>query len=107
MDIIVIGGIAAGMSVAAKAKGENPNANVLVFVKEDYISFGACGLPYYLGNQFHDENEMFARTPEQMEKTGIQLYLKHEVVDVDFDKKLVTAKDLKEDENIDFKYDKL
>lgn len=107
MDIIVIGGIAAGMSVAAKAKRENPNANVLVFEKEDYISFGACGLPYYLGNQFEDENEMFARTPEQIEKSGIQLYLKHEVVDVDFDHKLVTAKDLKTDESNDFKYDKL
>ena len=107
MDIIVIGGIAAGMSVAAKAKRENPNANVLVFEKEDYISFGACGLPYYLGNQFEDENEMFARTPEQIEKTGIQLHLKHEVVDVDFDKKLVTAKDLKVDKTSDFNYDKL
>ena len=107
MDIIVIGGIAAGMSVAAKAKRENPNANVLVFEKEDYISFGACGLPYYLGNQFEDENEMFARTPDQIEKTGIQLHLKHEVVDVDFDKKLVTAKDLKVDKTSDFNYDKL
>ena len=73
MNILVIGGIAAGMSVAAKAKRENKAANITVIEKENYVSFGACGLPYYLGNQFSDKNEMFARTPEQIEASGINL----------------------------------
>ena len=46
MEILVIGGIAAGMSVAAKAKRENKDAHITVIEKENYISFGACGLPY-------------------------------------------------------------
>ncbi len=94
MNILIIGGIAAGMSVAAKAKRENPEANITVVEKEDYISFGACGLPYYLGEQFEDANIMFARTPEQMEKSGIKILLQHEAIDIDFDAKKVRVKDL-------------
>lgn len=70
MEIVIIGGIAAGMGTAAKARRENPEAKITVIEKEDYISFGACGLPYYLGNQFEDRNKMFARTVEQMEQIG-------------------------------------
>ena len=107
MEIIVIGGIAAGMSVAAKAKRENPNANITVIEKTDYISFGACGLPYYLGEQFSDANEMFARTPEQIEKSGINLLLRTEVTNVDFDNKTVTYIDLETDAQGDLTYDRL
>ena len=107
MDIIVIGGIAAGMSVAAKARRENPEATITVVEKEDYVSFGACGLPYYLGNQFEDENEMFARTPEQMIESGIELLLKHEVVSVNFDHKEMTIKDLNTGKSCCRSYDKL
>lgn len=107
MEIIVIGGIAAGMSVAAKAKRENPNANITVIEKADYISFGACGLPYYLGEQFSDANEMFARTPEQIEKSGINLLLRTEVTNVDFDNKTVTYIDLETDAQGDLTYDRL
>lgn len=107
MDIIVIGGIAAGMSVAAKAKRENPEAKITVVEKEDYVSFGACGLPYYLGNQFEDENEMFARTPEQMEESGIELLLKHEVSSVNFDNKELTIKDLSTGDSCCRSYDRL
>lgn len=107
MDIIVIGGIAAGMSVAAKARRENPKATITVVEKEDYVSFGACGLPYYLGNQFEDENEMFARTPEQMTESGIDLLLKHEVLSVDFDNKEINIKDLNTGDTCCRSYDRL
>ncbi len=94
MEIVIIGGIAAGMSVAAKAKRTNKAANVTVTEKEPYVSFGACGLPYYLGGQFEDQKEMFARTPEQMRASGIELLLEHEVVAVDFQTKTVAMTDL-------------
>ena len=44
MNIIVLGGSAAGMSFAAKYKRNQPNDNVIVIEKRNYISFGACGL---------------------------------------------------------------
>lgn len=107
MEIIIIGGIAAGMSTAAKARRVNREANITVIEKEDFISFGACGLPYYLGGQFTDANNMFARTPQQMEDSGINLLLKHEVEAIDFDAKSVTVKNLVTGDIQHKKYDKL
>lgn len=107
MEVIIIGGIAAGMSVAAKASRTNRDAKITVIEKENFISFGACGLPYYIGDQFTDANEMFARTPAQMEGSGIDLLLEHEVVAIDFANKTVQVKNLKTNEIFDKKYDKL
>ncbi len=107
MEILIIGGIAAGMSVAAKALRVIKDANVTVVEREDYISFGACGLPYYIGNQFDDENEMFARTPQQMREAGVNLLLKHEATSVDFKNKTVTLCDLSKGEIFKKKYDRL
>lgn len=107
MEVVIIGGIAAGMSIAAKAKRTNPQANVTIIEKEDYISFGACGLPYYLGDQFEDPNIMFARSVEEARQQGINLLLRHEAVSIDFENKLVTVNDLNNRKGMIVKYDKL
>ena len=107
MEIVIIGGIAAGMSTAAKAARTNKEATVTVIEKEKYVSFGACGLPYYLGNQFEDQNEMFARTPEQMEASGVNLMLEHHVTSIDFKTKIITMTDLKSGEEKTKTYDRL
>ncbi|GBU11303.1 CoA-disulfide reductase [Erysipelotrichaceae bacterium] len=107
MRIVIIGGIAAGMSTAAKARRVNVDAEIIVIEKENYISFGACGLPYYLGNQFTDAHNMFARTPEQIRNSGISLLLQHEVMDVNFFGKQLKVKNLATDDILDIMYDKL
>lgn len=107
MEIVIIGGIAAGMSAAAKARRTNKDAVITVIEKEDYISFGACGLPYYLGNEFTDESEMFARTPAQMEATGIILLLEHEATAIDFENNKITMYDMKNQKEVTKKYDRL
>ena len=107
LNIVIIGGIGAGMSVAAKAKRENPDANITVIEKENYISFGACGLPYYLGKQFDDPSYMFARTPEQIKQSGINLLLETEAINIHFDKKEVKVRALKTEEISMISYDRL
>ena len=84
MKVVIIGGIAAGMSAAAKLKRMSPNDEVIVYEKGDIVSFGACGLPYYAGGFFEDPNEMIARTPEEFRASGIKLFTNHEVMKVDF-----------------------
>ena len=84
MKVVIIGGIAAGMSAAAKFKRLSPNDDVVVYEKGDIVSFGACGLPYYVGGFFEDSNEMIARTPEEFRASGIKLFTNHEVMKVDF-----------------------
>lgn len=107
LNVVIIGGIGAGMSVAAKAQRENPEANITVIEKENYISFGACGLPYYLGKQFDDPNYMFARTPEQIEQSGINLLLETEAINIEFDKKEIEVRSLKTKEISIIPYDRL
>lgn len=107
MNIVVIGGIAAGMSVAAKARRENAKAQITVIEKENYISFGACGLPYYLGGLSDNEEDFYARTPQQMAESGIIILTQHEAKQVNFDKKEITLKDLTSQKTSLLPYDRL
>ena len=107
MKVIIIGGIAAGMSAAAKFKRLSPNDDVVVYEKGDIVSFGACGLPYYVGGFFDDSNEMIARTPEAFREAGVEIHTKHEVTNVDFSNKKVTVKNLNTNEVLEEIYYKL
>lgn len=107
MKVIIIGGVAAGMSAAAKFKRLSPKDDVVVYEKGDIVSFGACGLPYYVGGFFEDSREMIARTPEQFRESGVEIHTKHEVTDVDFSSKKIKVKNLTTDEILEESYDKL
>ncbi|MEN8077915.1 CoA-disulfide reductase [Clostridioides difficile] len=107
MKVVIIGGIAAGMSAAAKFKRLSPNDDVVVYEKGDIVSFGACGLPYYVGGFFDDSREMIARTPEQFKESGVEIHTKHEVIDVDFSHKKLKVKNLETNEILEENYDKL
>lgn len=108
MKIVIIGGVAGGMSTAFKAIRENPQLDITVLEQEDYISFGAWGLPYYIGDIFDNiDKTLFSRTLEDAKEKNINLLQKHKVYSVDFDKKQVYVKDLNRDEEKIFNYDKL
>ncbi len=82
MKVVVIGGVAAGMSAASKIKRIDKDAEVIVYEKGGFLSYGACGLPYYVGGFNDDYTKMIARTKEQFDKMGIQTHLHHEVLKV-------------------------
>nr|WP_086938107.1 CoA-disulfide reductase [Thaumasiovibrio occultus] len=83
MKIVIIGGEAAGMSAAAKAVRVNRDAEVVVFEASEIISFGACGLPYYVGDEFQDHTYMAEFTPAQFAERGVQVLTSHRVTKVD------------------------
>lgn len=83
LSIAVIGGDAAGMSAASKAKRTNPEAQVTVFERGEYVSYAACGLPYWLSGSVPNTGDLIARTPEQFAKQGIHVHLNTEVVDIE------------------------
>ena len=71
--IIIVGGVAAGMSAASKAKREKKDLEITVYEMTDIISWGSCGLPYYVGNFYNDSQRMIAKPLEQFQKEGITL----------------------------------
>lgn len=107
MKVVIIGAVAAGMSAAAKLKRIKPDYEVVVYEKTDIVSFGACGLPYYVGDFFHDPNMMIAREKSKFIESGINLKTFKEVIDVDTLEKTLTIKDCLSGEIFIDNYDKL
>ena len=95
------------MSAAAKLRRLDKEAEIKVYEKTPIVSFGACGLPYFVGGFFDNENQMIARSPEKFRETGIDISVEHEVIGVDVKNKKVTVKNLKTDEVFEDNYDKL
>ncbi|MEM4780449.1 MAG: FAD-dependent oxidoreductase [Halalkalicoccus sp.] len=89
---VVVGGDAAGMSAASKAKRDDPDLEVVVFEKGEWVSYGACGLPYYVKGEIQSLDDLVSVTPEQFrEERDIDLRTGHEVVSIDPEERTVTA----------------
>ncbi len=88
--LIVIGGVAAGMSAASRARKRNPELEIIVLEKGQHISYGTCGLPYLLSGQVSDPRELIVYPPEFFrEKRNIDVRLGHEVIEVEPGRKIV------------------
>ena len=106
--VVVIGGTAAGLSAASKAKRLKPDLDIKVFEKSGYISYGACGLPYYVGDMIEDPEDLVSLTVDQItNKRNIPTMIHREVTVIDRDQKQVTVKDLDTDQIEVYPYDKL
>jgi NADPH-dependent 2,4-dienoyl-CoA reductase/sulfur reductase-like enzyme len=68
MRLLVIGGVAAGLSAAARARRIDPSLEIVVLEKGADISYGACGLPYYLEGRVRRAEELIVHTPEYFRK---------------------------------------
>lgn len=89
---VVVGGDAAGMSAASKAKRDNPDLDVIVFEQGRWVSYGACGLPYYIKDDIKDLDNLVAVKPEDfIEERNIDLRMGHKVSDIDPDDQTVSA----------------
>lgn len=107
MKTIVIGGVAAGMSAASKLRRMLPEAEITVYEKGGFLSYGACGLPYYIGDFNTDPGKLIARTQEQYREMKIDCRLHHEVLRVDAVGKRVLVRDLKSGREFEDTWDKL
>ncbi len=105
--LVIIGGVAAGMSAAAKAKRSRPDLEVIAFEKTHYVSYGACGLPYFIAGEIERVEDLVARTPEQFKKQGIAALTRHEVVGVDYENREVLVRDLEGGETRKERFDYL
>lgn len=107
MKVVIIGATAAGTTCAAKLHRLMPEADIVLLEKGSVSSFGSCGLPFFVGGFFHDENEMIARTPEQFLKSGINIKMRHEVTALESAERKILGKDLETGAVFEEKYDKL
>ncbi|MGM9660615.1 MAG: FAD-dependent oxidoreductase [Faecousia sp.] len=91
MNIVVIGGVAAGTKTAAKLMRQDRSAKVTVYTKGKDISYAGCGLPYYVGGSIETREELIVNTPEKYTAlTGVAVKTEMEAVSVDTAAKTVT-----------------
>ncbi|AGB41245.1 NAD(FAD)-dependent dehydrogenase [Halobacteroides halobius DSM 5150] len=108
MKIIVIGGVAAGTSTAAKAQRELPKAEITIFEQDSDISYSGCGLPYYISDLIEKREDVIVYTPERFEaRKGPRVEAQHTVKKIIPDKKQVIVKNVLQNTEKKITYDKL
>lgn len=108
MKTVIIGGVAAGMSAASKLKRLlKEDVEIVVYEKGGEVSYGACGIPFYISDHIKQGRDLIARTAEEFARSGIPVKTFHEVTAVDTDKKTVTVTDLHTGRVFEDTYDKL
>ncbi len=108
MKIIIIGAVAAGTSAATKARRNNEEAQITIYEKDSDISYSGCGLPYFIGEEVESIETLRPRDPQFFkENHNVDVFIEHEVISIDANKKEVVVKNLKTQEVFKDHYDKL
>jgi len=106
--ILVVGGLAAGPAAAAKARRTNPQAGVILFEAGEYVSYGICEIPYFLGGTVKDEGNLLPYTPERLRKEkGIDARILHHVEEIDALRRFLLVRNLNTGGVERFPYDRL
>jgi len=108
MKILVIGGVAAGMSAAARARRLDEYAEIVVLERSKHVSFANCGLPYHVGGIIKDRDQLLLQTPHGLKASlNLDVRVRHEVRGIDRQNRTVQVKDLDSGREYDESYDKL
>ena len=108
MRLIVIGAVAAGTSAAAKARRNTENAEIVIYEKDPYISYSGCGMPYFLGGELSDVQDLTPRDPAYFKsKYNIDIFIHHEVLSIHPEQKTLEVKNLMTGEMFTDYYDTL
>ncbi len=92
MRIVVVGGVAGGMSAAARARRLDEHAEIIVFEKGPDVSFANCGLPYHVGGDIESRDSLLLHTPASLKSSlGLDVRIGTEVVSIDRAAKTVTV----------------
>ena len=107
--LVVVGGDAAGMSAASQARRlKGPDElEIVAFERGHFTSYSACGIPYWVGGDVEDRDQLIARSPEEHRARGIDLRMRTEVTELDVAGGRVRSRDLESGAEAWTSYDKL
>lgn len=93
MRIVIVGGVAAGMSCAARARRLSEDAEIIVLERGPHVSFANCGLPYFIGGEIEESSSLLVQTPESLQSSlNLDVRPRHEVIGMDATAKTVTVR---------------
>jgi NADPH-dependent 2,4-dienoyl-CoA reductase/sulfur reductase-like enzyme/rhodanese-related sulfurtransferase len=105
--LLVIGGVAAGPKVAAKARRDDPNMEIVVYQEEDEISYAGCGLPYYISGVIGERDDLISRTPGKFALEGIRVLKNRRIESIDVQNHVISGRKIGSGENFTDHYDRL
>ena len=77
--LVVVGGVAAGMTAATHARRTDPDLEIAVYERSGFVSYGACGFPYFISGEISHIQKLLARSVEQFSSERIDVHVRHEV----------------------------
>lgn len=108
MKLVVVGGVAAGASIAARARRLDEFAEIIVLERGHHVSFANCGLPYYIGGVITDRSRLLVQTPESLrDALDLDVRIASEVIAIDRAAKTVTVRRVDDDTEYTESYDAL
>jgi len=94
MHLIVVGGVAAGTKAAARARRVNRDIAITLYQDESEVSYTACGQPYYLSGLVPSREALIIRRASEFKADGIEVHLRHRVLDLSTEERVVKVRDL-------------
>ncbi|TFD59413.1 CoA-disulfide reductase [Cryobacterium sp. Hh7] len=108
MKIIIVGGVAGGMSAATRLRRLDESAEIIVFERGHYVSFANCGLPYFVGGIIRKRSDLLLQTPESLgSRFALDVRIDTEVVQIDRVEQTVSVRNLLTGEESIESYDRL
>jgi NADPH-dependent 2,4-dienoyl-CoA reductase/sulfur reductase-like enzyme/rhodanese-related sulfurtransferase len=106
--VVIVGGVAGGMSTATRLRRLNADVRITVIERSGHVSFANCGLPYFVGGLIEEEDDLTLQTPEQLfDRFRLDVRVNDEVVAIDRDTHCVTTRQTSTGEERVIPYDKL
>jgi NADPH-dependent 2,4-dienoyl-CoA reductase/sulfur reductase-like enzyme/rhodanese-related sulfurtransferase len=106
--IVIVGGVAGGMSAATRLRRRMEHAEIVVLERGPHVSFANCGLPYHLGGVIPERSDLLLQTPASLgARFGIDVRVRHEAVSIDRERRVVQVRDLLDGSLVEQPYDAL
>ena len=106
MKIVIVGGVAGGMSAATRLRRLNETAEIIVLEKGPYVSFANCGLPYYVAGEIEERSDLLVQTPAALQaRFELDVRPNSEAIAINSEQKAVTVRSGEDEYTLS--YDKL
>ena len=108
MRVVIVGGVAGGMSAATRMRRLDADAEIIVLEKSGHVSYANCGLPYFVGGVIEEEDALLLQTPASLHaRFKLDVRVTTEVTSIDPSAKSIKVKDWQKNEEYELSYDKL
>jgi len=106
--VLIVGGVAGGATALARLRRLDESAEIILFERGEYVSFANCGLPYYIGGEIQERDQLLVSTPESLKvKFNADIRTSNEVLKINREEKTVEVKNHKTGEIYKESYDYL